>query len=84
MKQIRLNVDEINNLKTESNKVVAPNKEKGFFNFNYFKWKISIELSKKLTKILKDNEKLVEGVKEIMNKLTTDVEMSKKEFPVYF
>jgi len=29
MKQIRLNVDEINNLREESNKFVAPTKEKG-------------------------------------------------------
>ena len=41
------------------------------------------ELSKNLTKILKDNERLVENIKEIMNKLTTDVEISKKDFPVF-
>lgn len=39
-------------------------------------------MSKKLTKILKENEKLVENIKEIMNKLANDVELSKKEFPV--
>ena len=40
------------------------------------------EISKTLTKILKENEKINGIVKDIINKLTTEVELSKKESPV--
>ena len=42
-----------------------------------------LEISKNLTKILKENEKINGIVKEMLNKLTTEVEISKKESPVY-
>ena len=40
------------------------------------------DISKSLTKILKENEKYNGIVKEMINKLTTEVELSKKDSPV--
>ena len=81
--KLKTNNDKIQDLKEKHNKTVAPNKEKGTFTaFLSLKSRFLIEISKNLTKILKENEGINGTIKEILNKLTTDVEISKKESPV--